>query len=530
MTDADAARLGRADLHIHTLASDGTAGIAAILDHVERRTDLDVIAITDHERIDAAVAAQAIARDRGLRAEVVVGEEVTTLGGHLLGLYLDRPIRPYRSLRTSILAVHEAGGLAIPAHPLVPYPLCAQGWVLRRLLDDPDPAARPDGLETFNPTSLGKPWHRRVVRFADDHGLAHVGNSDAHALEAIGHGLDDVPGPRRRGPAPRDRDRHDRARRHPSTRRPASSGRSATSCASAAATRATRSPAGSGATAPGATTAIPAAASDRRATSPRPSPGARSADEDRPGLPVHLPGARRRRPARPAPLREPPPARPRRPHHHRQPRPAARVGGRHPAHRGRLQRPAQRVDRDADVLAALHQPGARAARPRALRRPPPPRAVRPAPVALPAARVAQRQHRHVPRLRRLLAVVRARQPGHEGPRRPAPRPDRGQRGGPPLHRPLLPGRLQGHPQRRRHPALRRRRPARALAGRHAQRPVRRPPRAAQGPARPAQGAPHPAPDRATRTGCWWSARGRRSARRAATSRPAASRRSNSSAA
>ena len=56
MTDA-APRLGRADLHIHTLASDGTAGIAAILDHVEARTDLDVIAITDHERIDAAVAA-----------------------------------------------------------------------------------------------------------------------------------------------------------------------------------------------------------------------------------------------------------------------------------------------------------------------------------------------------------------------------------------------------------------------------------------------------------------------------------------
>ena len=150
--DRDAAtRLGRADLHIHTLASDGTAGIAAILDHVERATDLDVIAITDHERIDAAVAAQAIARDRGLRAEVVVGEEVTTLGGHLLGLYLDRPIRPYRSLRTSILAVHEAGGLAIPAHPLVPYPLCAQGWVLRRLLDDPDPAARPDASRDVQP-------------------------------------------------------------------------------------------------------------------------------------------------------------------------------------------------------------------------------------------------------------------------------------------------------------------------------------------------------------------------------------------
>jgi predicted metal-dependent phosphoesterase TrpH len=194
VTGAAPTRVGRADLHIHTLASDGTAGIEAILDRVESGTDLDVIAITDHERIDAAVAARAIARDRGLRADVVVGEEVTTLGGHLLGLFLDRPIRPYRSLRNTILAVHEAGGIAIPAHPLVPYPLCAQGWVLRRLLDDPDPAAHPDALETFNPTSLGKPWHRRVVRFADDHGLAHVGNSDAHALEAIATGWTTFPG------------------------------------------------------------------------------------------------------------------------------------------------------------------------------------------------------------------------------------------------------------------------------------------------------------------------------------------------
>ena len=193
MTDAPE-RLGRADLHIHTLASDGTAGIEAILDHVESQTDLDVIAISDHERIDAALAARSMAFDRGLRVDVVIGEEVTTLGGHLLALYVDRPIRPYRSLRTSILAVHDAGGLAIPAHPLVPYPLCAQGWILRRLLADPDPAARPDGLETFNPTSLGKPWHRRVVRFADAHGLAHVGNSDAHALEAIGTGWTTFPG------------------------------------------------------------------------------------------------------------------------------------------------------------------------------------------------------------------------------------------------------------------------------------------------------------------------------------------------
>ena len=109
-----------------------------------------------------------------------------------------------------------------------------------------------------------------------------------------------------------------------------------------------------------------------------------------------------------------------------------------------------------------------AARARAVRPPPLPRAVRAVPVALPAARIAEREHRHVPRLRRLLAVVRARQPGDARLRLPAPRPDRGQRRGPSLHRPLLPGRLQGHPQRRR------RRPVRATpspsrAGRTARR-------------------------------------------------------------
>ena len=78
----------------------------------------------------------------------------------------------------------------------------------------------------------------------------------------------------------------------------------------------------------------------------------------------------------------------------------------------------------------------------------------------------EREHRDVPRLRRLLAVVRVRQQGDEGRGGPAPRPDRRQRRGEALHRPLLPGRVQGHPERRR-----RRRassaPSRSPAGRTA---------------------------------------------------------------
>ena len=129
-----------------------------------------------------------------MHVAVVIGEEVTTRGGHLLGLFLEERVRPLRSLRSTIAAIHEQGGLAIPAHPLVPYPLCAQGPVLRRLLADADPLVRPDGLETFNPTTLGRPWHGRVVRFAAEHDLATVGNSDAHAAEQVGQCWSTFPG------------------------------------------------------------------------------------------------------------------------------------------------------------------------------------------------------------------------------------------------------------------------------------------------------------------------------------------------
>jgi predicted metal-dependent phosphoesterase TrpH len=179
---------GRADLHIHSAASDGLDGVSAILAAVEARGDLDVIAITDHDRIDAALAARTLARHRAYRTEIVVGEEVTTRGGHLLALFIEERIPPLRAMSESIGMVHEQGGIAIPAHPLVPYPLCVQGWTLRRLLAAADPRVRPDALETFNPTTAWRRWHPRVVAFTESHGLAGVGNSDAHLVGQIGQG------------------------------------------------------------------------------------------------------------------------------------------------------------------------------------------------------------------------------------------------------------------------------------------------------------------------------------------------------
>ncbi len=177
--------MGRADLHIHSLASDGVSSVLEILDAAEERA-LDVIAITDHERIDAGVAAQQMAEAAGRRVQVIVGEEITTRGGHLLGLFLTERIKPWGSLKASVARVHEQGGIAIVAHPLVPYPLCAGARAIRSLLEEQDAIFHPDGIEAFNPTTAGMRWTRRVPEFVAETGRAPIGSSDAHRAADVG--------------------------------------------------------------------------------------------------------------------------------------------------------------------------------------------------------------------------------------------------------------------------------------------------------------------------------------------------------
>ncbi len=178
----------RIDPHTHTLASDGVHGVEAMI-QAALDAGLDAVAITDHERMDAAVAGKAMAEYRGWPIEVIVGEEVSTRGGHLLGLFMTERIRPWYSLKDTIARIHEQGGLAVIAHPLPPYPLCASERTIRRLMDEADPIFHPDGMEGFNPTTAGKAlrhWSRRAPALAEELGIAATGGSDAHKRENVG--------------------------------------------------------------------------------------------------------------------------------------------------------------------------------------------------------------------------------------------------------------------------------------------------------------------------------------------------------
>ena len=186
---------GRADMHIHSLYSDGTAPVADILEHVERNTDLDVIAITDHERIDGAQRAAELHAAGDFSFDLVVGEEITTRRGHVLALFITERIPALLPLDESLRRIHGQGGIAIAAHPLAPLPLSVGRRSLRSVRDASREGVFFDALELFNPSHAGRMRQdARLQLNAAELGLPGVGNSDGHVLEGIGTGATSFPG------------------------------------------------------------------------------------------------------------------------------------------------------------------------------------------------------------------------------------------------------------------------------------------------------------------------------------------------
>ncbi len=107
----------RADLHLHTTASDGLMTPEETVEIIARRTRLAVIAITDHDSAEGALVARDYARRHRLDIEVVVGQEVSTDEGDVLALFIESTLPLFRTAGAAIKAIHDAGGLAVAAHP-----------------------------------------------------------------------------------------------------------------------------------------------------------------------------------------------------------------------------------------------------------------------------------------------------------------------------------------------------------------------------------------------------------------------------
>ncbi len=187
--------MGLADLHIHTSISDGMMDAGALLDHVQQHTEFTVVAITDHDDINGGLLAKQLSEQRSYRFEVIVGAEITTREGHLLALFLQRPIPRLQSLADTLQAVHDQGGIAIIPHPMSWLTFSVGRRSIDRVLESGRDGVYFDGIETGNPTLAAKLVHDRVQQLNQDHfHLPQIGSSDAHFLQAVASGYTRFPG------------------------------------------------------------------------------------------------------------------------------------------------------------------------------------------------------------------------------------------------------------------------------------------------------------------------------------------------
>ncbi len=175
-------RAVRVDCHLHTVASGDAVLTLEQLAGRARRAGLDVVCITDHNEISAAVAA----RDLGVR--VVVGEEIRTPDGDVIGLFLTERVPYVLPVDEVVARIRAQGGLVYAPHPFdqirhslgpVLPRLCAEGAV--------------DIIEVFNAKIADQALNDRAAALAAEYALPGGAGSDAHDAAGVGAASLDMP-------------------------------------------------------------------------------------------------------------------------------------------------------------------------------------------------------------------------------------------------------------------------------------------------------------------------------------------------
>lgn len=164
------------DLHVHTDASpDGRSSLADVA-RAARAAGLDAIAITDHDLCT-------VVPEMMEGVLLIPGCEVSTKAGHITGLFLERAL-PLRELgqkpepEAAVEAIHQAGGLAVLAHPYQKRGAAPERFTFPL-----------DGVEVLNARARFKvpEANNKATRLAYTRGLAYVGGSDAHDAAEVGN-------------------------------------------------------------------------------------------------------------------------------------------------------------------------------------------------------------------------------------------------------------------------------------------------------------------------------------------------------
>jgi hypothetical protein len=170
----------RADPHCHTTASDGMVTPAELV-AAAIKARVDLIAVTDHDTMASVKEAQSRGEAAGLT--VVAGQEVTTAWPaqtHIVGWFLETPIKRGMSLEDTVGAIHAQGGLVMVPHPFMPvYFGSIQPGMLQRLIEKQSV----DAIEILSTVPIGTRRRKLLHEFFEanrDRLGAPIGASDCH--------------------------------------------------------------------------------------------------------------------------------------------------------------------------------------------------------------------------------------------------------------------------------------------------------------------------------------------------------------
>ena len=167
----------RVDCHLHTTASgDSVLTLEQLADRA-RETAIDVVCITDHNVTSAAVAAA----ERDLDVRIIVGEEIRTPHGDLIGLFLTERIPYVLPLGEVISRIRAQGGLVYVPHPFDPA-RSSVGELLPGMCAD----GAADIIEVFNAKVPDQALNERAASLAERYSLSGGAGSDAHDAPGVG--------------------------------------------------------------------------------------------------------------------------------------------------------------------------------------------------------------------------------------------------------------------------------------------------------------------------------------------------------
>ncbi len=144
---------------------------------------LDLIAVTDHNTIDGALAVRDVSN-----IPVIVGEEVTSAQGEIIGLFLEETVpRGLQAMETA-KRIKAQGGLVCIPHPFDRF---RRNVISRDALDELVPYI--DVVEAFNSRNNLAGDDRRAQAFAAEHRLLVSGVTDAHTAIELGRTYMELP-------------------------------------------------------------------------------------------------------------------------------------------------------------------------------------------------------------------------------------------------------------------------------------------------------------------------------------------------